>query len=165
MFLLTNEGISATQWVLLGLILVLIILYPVFTVYKNKKEKEKFEGLAKDLKVGDKILTSSGTYGEIVSISEREYGKVLTIKTGDDVHFGYMAVDVLTVYSVFRDEEMIETAAQNSEQEIKAEELSAEDEVEVEIVEEPAKKASTNKKADAAKKPASKSTKKASTKK
>lgn len=127
MFLLANEGISPTQWVLLGLILVLIILYPVFTIYKNKKEKEKFDNLAKDLKIGDKILTSSGTYGEIVEINERQYGKVLTIKTGDEKNFGYMAVDILTVYSVFREVEEVE--AKTVEEPKVAEEPKAVEEV------------------------------------
>jgi preprotein translocase YajC subunit len=101
--LLADSSISPTQWVLLALIVGLIILYPIFTVYRNKKEREKFDQLARDLKVGDKILTSSGTYGEIVAIDERETGKVLTLKTGNDAHVGYLSVDILTVYTVFRD--------------------------------------------------------------
>lgn len=164
MFLLANEGVGGFQWVLLGLIVVLIILYPVFTVYRNKKEKEKFDNLSKELKIGDRILTSSGTYGEIVSINERDNAKVLTIKTGDDINFGYMAVDVLTVYSVFRDEEvepLKEEIKEVVQEEIQEEtEVLDEDgkpEVEVEITEEvaskaPAKKANTSKKAKSTKK-------------
>ncbi len=116
-----TSSITATQWVLLALIVVLIVLYPVFTIYRNKKEREKFDQLAKDLKVGDKILTSSGTYGEIVSIDEREHGKVLTLKTGTDKHTGYLAVDILTVYSVFRDKPEIDAPVAERQVEQKAE--------------------------------------------
>ena len=100
-------AVSATQWVLLGLILVLIILYPVFMVFKNKKEKEKFDELSTGLKIGEKVLTSSGVYGEIVSIKDEKQGKIVVLKTGDDSHVGYITVDVLAIYNVFREEEMV----------------------------------------------------------
>lgn len=127
---LLTDSVSPTQWVLLALIVALIILYPILTMFRNKKEREKFDQLAKDLKIGDKILTSSGTYGEIIAMKQREQSTVLTLKTGDSKHVGYLSVDVLTVYSVFRDKE-----EQIKVEEVKEEKAEVETE-EVEIKEE-----------------------------
>lgn len=114
--------VSATQWVLLGLILVLIILYPVFMVFKNKKEKEKFQELSSSIKVGEKVLTSSGVYGEIVSITDDKQGKLVVLKTGDDLHPGYITVDVLAIYTVFREQQFVsEDNEQNLPEQPKAE--------------------------------------------
>lgn len=99
-----TASISTTQWIIIALIISLIIAYPILVFFRNKSEKERFDKLSKDIKVGDKILTSSGTYGEIIAIDERQNGKVLTLKTGDDDHVGYLSVDILTIYSVFRDQ-------------------------------------------------------------
>lgn len=123
--LLETGDVSATQWILLGLILVLIILYPVFTVFKNKKEKEKFDGLASSLKVSDKVMTSSGVYGEIVAITEQAQGKLITLKTGDEAHVGYVGVDIYAIYTVFKDPEEVETAEMTA-QETPAEEVREE---------------------------------------
>lgn len=106
-FMLAGD-VGVTQWVLLGLILVLIVLYPVFMVIKNKKEREKFDTLSQSLKVGEKVLTSSGIYGEIVSISQVEQGKLVTLLTGDEEHKGFISVDVLAIYTVFKDEKAVE---------------------------------------------------------
>lgn len=112
---LLSAEVSATQWVLLGLILVLIILYPVFMVFKNKKEREKFDELSEGLNVGDKVLTSSGVYGEIIDIKPQQSGKLVVLKTGDEDHVGYVGVDVLAIYTVFKEEE--ETIAVEEPQE------------------------------------------------
>lgn len=122
--------VSATQWVLLGLILVLIILYPVFMVFKNKKEKEKFQELSSSIKVGEKVLTSSGVYGEIVSITDDKQGKLVVLKTGDEAHTGYVTVDVLAIYTVFREQQFI---GEENEQKL------AEEPKEAEVKEEPVK--------------------------
>lgn len=123
--LLEAGDISATQWILLGLILVLIILYPIFTVFKNRKEKEKFDELATALKIGEKVMTSSGLYGEIVAITPQAQGKLITLKTGDEDHVGYVGVDIYAIYTVFK-----------PEQEVVEQEIAAEQPQETEIVEE-----------------------------
>lgn len=120
--------VSVTQWVLLGLILVLIILYPVFMVFKNKKEKEKFDELSTSLKVGEKVLTSSGVYGEIVSITEEKQGKLVVLKTGDEKHQGYITVDVLAIYTVFHEQQLV---SEESEQEVKKQQPETVEQAEV----------------------------------
>lgn len=99
------SDIAPTQWVLLAIIMVLIIIYPVFIFIRNKKEREKFEEINASLKEGDKVLTSSGFYGEIVSIQTTPQGKLVTLKTGDEKHVGYMTVDILAIYSIVKDQQ------------------------------------------------------------
>ena len=122
--------ISPTQWVLLALILVLIVLYPVFVYIRNKKDKEKFQQLNEGLKVGDKVLTGSGIYGTIVSMETKEQSKIVTLETGDENHKGYISVDALAIYSVVNELPAVE---ENSE--VQPEEEKVEEEKVAEVVE------------------------------
>ncbi|MGI5842266.1 MAG: preprotein translocase subunit YajC [Christensenellales bacterium] len=145
-FLLTDAGFTATQWTLLAVLLALIIIYPVFSAYKNKKESEKLKQLTDDLKVGEKVLTTSGVYGEIIAITPQEQGKLVTLKTGDEDHVGYISVDILAIYTVFRDEPEIpaETPVEEAPVQAAAEEVVVEKEETV-AVEEPKTKTKTTK--------------------
>lgn len=106
---------SASQWIVLSLILALIVLYPFFVAFKNRKERERFEQITGSLKVGDKVITSSGIVGEIVAISEEPTGKMFTLKTGDDNHVGYIKIDILAVYNVIGDLPAQETTTQTQQ--------------------------------------------------
>lgn len=120
-FLLSD--IAPTQWILLAVILVLIVLYPVFIFIRNKKDKEKFAELNSALKEGDKVLTSSGVYGTVVSMTETAQGKLVTLETGDEKHKGYISVDVLAIYTVVKEpaEEVMPVEAPAVVEEVKPE--------------------------------------------
>ncbi len=110
MFLLAD--ISPTNWIFFGVILLLLVLYPVFMFLRNKKEKEKFEEINNGLKEGDKVVTSSGVYGTIISMTTNATGgKTVTLETGDENHKGYISVDILAIYSVVKEPsaEIVET--------------------------------------------------------
>lgn len=92
--------IQPVQWVLLVVIILLVLCYPIFIVFRNKKEQEKATKLTNSLKVGKDILTSSGVYGTVVDIKDGENGKIVTIETGTDGYKSYLAIDVLAVYAV-----------------------------------------------------------------
>ena len=64
--------IQASQWILLGVIVLLIICYPIFMILRNKKEQQKVSELNQSIKVGKDILTSSGVYGTVVDIRDGE---------------------------------------------------------------------------------------------
>ncbi len=101
--------IQPTQWILLAIIVVLIILYPIFVYIRNKKDREKFQALNDSLKVGDKVVTGAGVYGTIISIDVKNEGKIVTLETGDENHKGYVSVDVLAIYNVINDTPIQET--------------------------------------------------------
>ena len=92
--------IGPAQWVLLGVIVLLIICYPIFIVFKNKKEQQKAQQMTDSLKVGKDVLTSSGVYGTIVAIEEKENCKIVTLQTGTEENKGYISVDSLAIYMV-----------------------------------------------------------------
>ena len=112
--------IQATQWILLGVIALLIICYPIFIVFKNKKEQEKANQLTNSLKVGKEVLTSSGVYGTVVDIQEKENGKIVTLQTGTEKYTSYISVDVLAIYAVLNPDPVepakVEDAKQNKEE-------------------------------------------------
>ena len=92
--------VQPTQWILLGVIALLIICYPIFIVYKNKKEQQKVKELTDSIKVGKEVLTSSGVYGTIVNIEEKDNCKIVTLETGSEGYKSYIAFDVLAIYTV-----------------------------------------------------------------
>ncbi len=65
-------------------LLLLLIVYMFFNSKNRKKQQEEAVKRLNELKVGDKIVTHSGIYGEIVSMRETTAGKIFVIKTGAD---------------------------------------------------------------------------------
>lgn len=138
-----EAGIQPMQWVLLAIIVILIILYPIFVYIRNKKDREKFQQLNDNLKVGDKVITGSGVYGTIVSLEKRNEGKIVTIETGDENHKGYLSIDVLAIYNVVTDEPIVEENNEIVTEEDKHEEtvenVEAKEEITEPVIEEPKK--------------------------
>ena len=56
----------------------------VNTEFLNLYQKQIIQKRLNELKVGDKIVTHSGIYGEIASMRETTAGKIFVIKTGAD---------------------------------------------------------------------------------
>ena len=76
-------GIGMLVW--FGLIFV--IMYLLLIRPQRKKQKEH-EALLKELKKGDKIVTSSGMFGTIFAIDE-DRGRVV-VKIGDDTKMEFL---------------------------------------------------------------------------
>lgn len=91
-------AVDATQWVLFGVLVLIIILAPIFMGMRNKKEMAKAQEVMDSLKQGDKILTSAGVIGTIVSINEEDGYKTVTIETGNGDYKGYMTLDIQAIY-------------------------------------------------------------------
>lgn len=146
------------QWVLIGLIVVLIVAYPLLTRARNKKENERLIEQTNSLKRGDKILTSSGVYGTILEVRQEENGaKTVVFETGNDKYKSYMTIDAYAVYAVLNDKPEVKEEIKIKEPKVEA---KAETKVEEKQVEEkPAEEAKTEKK-KAKKSTANKPTKK-----
>ena len=127
--------IQASQWILLGVIVLLIICYPIFMILRNKKEQQKVSELNQSIKVGKDILTSSGVYGTVVDIRDGENGsKIVTIETGVDDKKSYLSIDSLAVYAVLNPDPVVEEKPEEEQpqagetaQEEKAEEAKTEE--------------------------------------
>lgn len=85
--------------ILIVALLGLLILYPVMMFRKNKKEQERQNSLIDSLQIGQYVITYSGVFGKIVEIKEKEFGKFITIETGE-AHKNYVTISVNAVYMV-----------------------------------------------------------------
>ncbi len=92
-----------SQWILVGVIVVLIIAYPILVSSRNKKERQKLDEQTNSLKRGDKVMTTSGIVGTIVDLHQEGERKLVTIETGMGKNKGYMSIDAYAIYSVLND--------------------------------------------------------------
>lgn len=147
---------TVMQWVLIGLVVVLIVAYPFIMRGRNKKEQERLIEQTNSLKRGDKILTTSGVYGTVIEVREEDGAKKVVIETGNAQYKSYMSIDAYAVYTVLKDEKKVEEPKKVEEKKADKKEEVKEEKVEEkpEIVEtkaektaekKPAKKASTKK--------------------
>ena len=136
-----------SQWILVGVIVVLIIAYPILVSSRNKKERQKLDEQTNSLKRGDKVMTTSGIVGTIVDLHQEGERKLVTIETGMGKNKGYMSIDAYAIYSVLNDNFSPANQELNKEKKetaVKAEPASVSTESKVE--EKPAEKAVSAKK-------------------
>lgn len=146
-------GNGLTQWILPAVLLVLVIGIFIMNYFRSKKNKENAQNMVNNIKVGDKVKTYSGFYGEIVSITETTDGKVAVLRTGEEGNYGYLSIDMNAIYGIDEKKPVVldengnivdETApveekVEEQPAEVKAEEPAAE-EVKAEAPEKPARK-------------------------
>lgn len=94
--LLFAEFNWATAWPAL-LLLALLVAYIVYMIVARRKSDAKAAEMMESLKVGDKVVTNSGIYGEIVSITETTLGKVMLLKTGEGKNVSYINVNSVVI--------------------------------------------------------------------
>lgn len=160
-----TEAAKTPVWnyVLIGVVALLLIAMPIMMNMRNKKESQKVQEQTNSLKVGDEVLTTSGVYGTITEIKFDDSKKVVVIETGGKEK-SYMAVDAYAIYTVFtKDTTPAETAPV-------AEEAKVEEPVAAPVVEEKkeevvVEEAEVATPEEVAKKPAKKTTAKKTTKK
>lgn len=141
-------AVDVGQWILLGVLLLILVASPFLMKAKNKKEMENAQKLMDSIKKGDKVLTASGVIGKVISIDTKEGYKAVTIETGDEKHKGYITIDIAAVYAnlsnpvVEQKPEQPNKAEKVEETEVKVEEeqpqqaIENENKEEVETVEE-----------------------------
>ena len=111
-----TEAAKTPVWnyVLIGVVALLLIAMPIMMNMRNKKESQKVQEQTNSLKVGDEVLTTSGVYGTITEIKFDDSKKVVVIETGGKEK-SYMAVDAYAIYTVFtKDTTPAETAPATS---------------------------------------------------
>ncbi len=92
-------GGFAQAWPLL-LVLVLFIALMLWNVLSGRKRQNESEKMLSELKVGDKVVTNAGVYGEIVSIRHTNFGKVALIKSGEDDKVSYLSVNLSVILGI-----------------------------------------------------------------
>ncbi len=92
---------GVAQWVLIGVVVLLLIAYPLLMSRKNKQANEKMIEQTNSLKRGDEILTTSGVYGKILEVKQDGEAKKVVIETGSGKNVSYMTIDAYSIYTVF----------------------------------------------------------------
>ena len=132
------------QWVAIGLIVLLLIAYPILMSRRNKAENKKMMEHTNSLKKGDEVITNAGVYGKVIEIKQEGEAKKVVIETGNDKFKSYMTIDAYAIYSVLNKEPV--KPAEDKKADAKKEEKKAEVKVEEkkeakkEEVKEPVKK-------------------------
>lgn len=140
--LLEVAGTQIYQWVILGVLVLLLIAFPFFTSRRNKRENQKLIEQTNSLKRGDEVLTTSGVYGKVLEVKQDGEAKKVVIETGNDKNKSYLTIDAYSIYAVLNKEPV---------KEVKTEEKKEEKKVEDKKEEKPAEK-KEDKKVDASKK-------------
>lgn len=110
---------NVVNYVLIGIVVLMLIALPIMMNSKNKKETQKIQEQTNSLKVGDKVLTTSGVYGTITELKFDETQKLVVIETGGKEK-SYLTVDAYAIYTVFKSEEELKAEALKKEEEEKA---------------------------------------------
>ena len=105
-------GGFAQAWPLL-LILVLFLALMIWNMFSGKKRQNESEKMLNELKVGDKVVTNAGIYGEIVSIRHTNFGKVALIKSGEDNKASYISVNLSVILGIDEKHDVIVDAEGN----------------------------------------------------
>lgn len=115
---------DVVNYILIGIVVLMLIALPIMMNQKNKRETQKIQEQTNSLKVGDKVLTTSGVYGTITELKFDEAQKLVVIETGGKTK-SYMTVDAYAIYTVFKSEEELKREAEEKlrlEQEAKQKE-------------------------------------------
>lgn len=115
----SSGGSGIWNYVLIAVVVLLLIALPIMMNHKNKRETQKVQEQTNSLKVGDKVLTTSGVYGTIVELKFDDSQKIVVLETGGK-NKSYMSVDAYAIYTVFKsDAELKREAEEKAEAERK----------------------------------------------
>ena len=102
-----------TNYVIVGVLVVLLLVMFIMMNARNKKETQKVQEQTNSLKVGDKIMTTSGVYGTITEVNFDETKKTIVIETGGKTK-SFMTIDAYAVYTVFKSDEELAREAEEA---------------------------------------------------
>ena len=123
-----------------GLIIILVAAFALIMVYyylRNRKFQQSESDFHGSLKIGDKVKTYSGFYGEVAKITNTTEGKIVTLKLGEGA---YIDVDIRALMAMdMREELPEEPVAEEKPVEERKEEVEAKPEEEKEELKEEAK--------------------------
>lgn len=160
-----NAGGFAASWPIL-LVLVLFLALIVWNMFSGKKRQKESEKMLNELKVGDKVVTNAGIYGEIVSIKHTNFGKVALIKSGEDKKASYISVNLSVILGIDEKQDVVVDSEGNivepeeEKQPVEVKEEKKEEVAEETVVDEKKEEKTPTKKAtkSTAKKPSAKKT-------
>ena len=121
MSLLLEASNNVMNYVLIAVVAILLIAMPILMNARNKRETQRVQEQTNSLKVGDKILTTSGVYGTITEVKFDDTQKMIVIETGGKTK-SYLTVDAYAVYQVISQSEGKKEEEKDTKTEEKVEE-------------------------------------------
>ena len=110
------------NYVLLGLLVVMIVMMIVLPMITQKKRIKEFNDMVDSLKASDEIRTIGGIVGRIVKICDKEYGKTIILETGDKGSKSVLEFDVAAVGLVLKQSSKKEKTVEQKAEEVVNEE-------------------------------------------
>ncbi len=89
---------NATSWVFIGIILVALVAFFVWSTISQKKKQKEFNRTIDAVKPGSKVKTIGGVCGEVVEVNDEENTFVLKTGTSDGNSVSYMKFDKQAIY-------------------------------------------------------------------
>ena len=99
-----NNTMNIILLVVMG---VLLVAYFFYSSYKRKKDYSEAQKAIDELKVGDKIVTTSGMFGTIKGITETTFGKVFLIESGEGKNVSYFNIGANAIWGLDTKEEVV----------------------------------------------------------
>jgi len=90
-----NPAETQGMWTTLIFFAVMILVFWLLIIRPQQKQRKKQEQFLQSLKVGDKVVTSSGVIGKIVSIS----GNIVTLEIAKDVRARVLKPYVVSLFA------------------------------------------------------------------
>ena len=141
-----NKGNSWLMWVIVGVMLIVMLVLPMFT---NKKKQKEINDMFDSLKVGDEIMTIGGVMGTVVELKTHESGeKLMVIATGEGENKTLMTYTVQALRINYTKNKLKAAMAEREKQEREAAKHAKEDKVEHTETEEAQPEVSENEKED-----------------
>lgn len=89
---------NAMSWVFIGIILVALVAFFVWSTISQKKKQKEFNRTIDAVKPGSKVKTIGGVCGEVVEVNDEENTFVLKTGTSDGNSVSYMKFDKQAIY-------------------------------------------------------------------
>ena len=110
-----NGNKNPMSFVFIGILLVLIVVYFVWSSKSMKKRDEARQKMVEEsLRVGVEVLTIGGIYGTIVEVDAD--GSHFVIETGSETQKSYLKFDKVAFHSVVVKDEEVEETAETTEE-------------------------------------------------
>ena len=115
-----------TETILLVVLIVVLIGLMVASYMKKKKYNNSLADMRDQLVIGDKVMTDSGIVGEVVDFYEEDGFKYFVLKSGKGQNTGFYTVHANAIYYVFGKDEKSQPKQEETEQQIKIEDVEKE---------------------------------------
>ncbi len=121
------SGNKWQSWILIGVLVVLLIAFLIWSNVSNKKKQKQFNETLNAIKPGSKVKTIGGICGIVVSVNNEE--NTFVLKTGEDGKEGnYIKFDKQAIYQTDAKAEPV-AAAKKEEKAEKTEKIEKTEEV------------------------------------